>query len=559
MDQMTIYLGADRIISACGVSTEETFEAILRGKLGVKQICDPKLSPVPLMAGRIDRSGFPNDDQHPFLEQILRSAIESVVGESGVDPKTHRTGLVIATTKGNVESLSESLAPHQRCFIAESMERVAQEMGFAERPVVISNACISGIVALIVARRLMLAGLYDDVIVAGVDVLSEFVVSGFQSFKSVSDQVCKPYDAQRKGLSLGEACGAVVLTKDPMKAKPRPVVLAGGALSEDANHLSAPSRTGAELAQAMTQAMEEAGIEPSQIDFVNAHGTATAYNDEMESKAIYLAGLIDKPLNSLKPYLGHTLGASGIVETILSAEELRQGVLFGTAGFEECGVPHPVNVASEHRHLQMKSALKSGSGFGGCNAAVVLTREKVVSEALTPIQGVMTSAEYSLEGEGDFAERIRAEYKALGRPNMRFFKMDDLEKLGYVAAEKLLADRSLTERYGASRVGIILANHAASLATDCRHQEVVNEHHEEGASPAIFVYTLPNIVAGEISIRYGVKGESIFFVEREMKDSFAEKYARELVACGILDAVLTGWCDYLNGKYSVHFNILEKQ
>ena len=557
MDQVNVYMGADRMITALGATTRDTFQAIQSGTLGVRAVNDPSLSMQPLVAGRIDRSGVEHIAGHTFLEDLLHAAVGSVLSEAQLDPK--EVQLIVATTKGNIEALAEDLAPDERCFISEGIERFARELGFAAKPITISNACISGLVALIVARRMILAEKCHHVVVAGVDTLSEFVVAGFQSFKSVSAKVCRPYDRSRDGLSLGEACGAVLLTDDPARAKAGAVRIAGGAMTEDANHLSAPSRTGEELAEAMLQAITEAGLTAEDIDLVNAHGTATAYNDEMESKAIAVAGLLDKPLNSLKPYLGHTLGASGVVEAILSAEELRHGVSFATPGFEECGVPHAVNVSSEHRRGDFRTALKSGSGFGGCNAAVVLTRLDRNVPNVAQNRKVRCTATYELHGAGDFAERIRQEYRALAQPNMRFFKMDDLEKLGYVAAENLLRGRNLSEEYGAFRVGIILANRSASLSTDIRHQEVVNAHPEEGASPAIFVYTLPNIVAGELSIRHKIKGESIFFIDSDPAHPFVEGYAHALIASGRLDAVVEGWCEYLNGTYCVHINILEKQ
>lgn len=556
MAQIAIYLGADRIISACGLSTRENMETIGGGKPGVAAFRDPSLCEGELTAGRIDRTRF----GHPDFETLLEEAIGSVVAESGVDPKAPGTGLVIATTKGNIDRLRNDPKPDLRCFIAESARRVADRLGFTARPVVISNACISGVAALVVARRMIEAGACTEVIVAGADLLTEFVVAGFRSFKSVSETICRPYDQARDGLSLGEGCGALLLTTDPRKAKGVPVLLAGGAMTQDANHLSAPSRTGEELAAAMRQAMQEAGLTPREIGFVNAHGTATLYNDEMESKALHLAGLGDKPLNSLKPYLGHTLGASGIVETILTAEQLRRNLVFGTPGYAECGTPVPVNVTPHHREMPLSAALKSASGFGGCNAAVVLSRGPLTERQPQEAREVRTVASYALsDRDGEFTACIRREYGASGRGDMRFSRMDNLSKLGYVAAEKLLAALDAVGKYGADRVGIVLANRSASLDTDIRHQQIVESHPEEGASPAVFVHTLPNIVAGEISIRHGIKGEGLFFIEPSRDENgFAMRYARRLVASGKLDAVLCGWCDCLGERYETQMNLLEK-
>lgn len=556
MDQIKIYLGADRIISALGDTTEQNVEEILRYHTGIRPVEDTTLSARPFMAGRIHHAVFENRTTR--LEALLEETIGSVLEVSGVSPRSSRTGLIVATTKGNVDSLALTPRPDGKCFLAETALRVAQRLGFETRPVVISNACISSLAAMIVARRLMLAGQYDHVVVAGVDLLTEFVVSGFQSFKSVSEKVCRPYDVERDGLSLGEACGALLLTTDIRRAKEGRVMLSGGALTQDANHLSAPSRTGEELAAAMKEAMREAGAAAADIDAVNAHGTATRYNDEMESKALFVAGLSDKPLNSFKPYIGHTLGASGVVEAILSAEQIRRGVVFATPGYAACGVPHAVNVSAQHRPMPLTTMVKSSSGFGGCNAAIVLSRRFEGCPLPCDKATVAVTNEFALSGEGDFAERIRAEYKALGSGNLKFFKMDNLAKLGYVAAERLLRDVDVVQRRGTDRVGILLSNHSSSLDTDIRHQGIVDTRPEEGASPAVFVYTLPNIVAGEISIRHGIRGEGLFLIETSQEEGGAENYARLLIENHILDAAVTGWCDILNDKYSVNIKLLEK-
>ena len=156
--------------------------------------------------------------------------------------------------------------------------------GFVNRPVVISNACISGVLALSTAARMIDAGLYDHVVVAGGDLLSEFVISGFLSFQALSPEPCIPFDIARNGLSLGEGCGTLVLSSENKKSTA--VTVSGSAVTNDANHISGPSRTGEELAMAIGNALKEAGINPGEVSFVSAHGTATLFNDEMESKSL---------------------------------------------------------------------------------------------------------------------------------------------------------------------------------------------------------------------------------------------------------------------------------
>jgi 3-oxoacyl-[acyl-carrier-protein] synthase I len=172
---------------------------------------------------------------------------------------------------------------------------------------------------------------------------------------------------------LGEGCGTVILTSDPGKAGVGGHVHhLGGATSNDANHISGPSRDGEGLYLAISAAMEEAEVAPGDIDFISAHGTATPYNDEMESLALAWAGLENSPVNSFKGYIGHTLGAAGIIETILSIYSIRNDILFKSIGYQNNGVSRPLNIITTNLYQPVKTVLKTASGFGGCNAALVI-------------------------------------------------------------------------------------------------------------------------------------------------------------------------------------------
>ena len=153
------------------------------------------------------------------------------------------------------------------------------------------------------------------------------------------------------------------------------VKVSGGSVSNDANHISGPSRTGEELNLAISKAMNNAGLSANDIDFISAHGTATLFNDEMEAKAITLAGLQLVPVNSLKGYYGHTLGAAGLIESIISIQSLKENLVIPTRGFENIGVTQPINVCSTLYSATLKNCLKTASGFGGCNAAMVFSKQ----------------------------------------------------------------------------------------------------------------------------------------------------------------------------------------
>ncbi|HMJ46215.1 MAG TPA: beta-ketoacyl synthase N-terminal-like domain-containing protein, partial [Ferruginibacter sp.] len=264
-------------------------------------------------------------------------------------------------------------ATRDNISLHHSAKKIAGHFHFIHQPIIISNACISGLLAMIMGMRLLRSGQYDHAVIAGADVISKFVLSGFQSFQAISPEPCKPFDEARKGINLGEAAGTVILSSDP--AHSRGIKISGGSVSNDANHISGPSRTGEELCQAIHRAMDDAAVEAGDIDFISAHGTATLFNDEMEAKAITLAKLNTVPVNSLKGFFGHTLGAAGLVESIVSIHSLKENCIIPTAGFELLGVTMPINICSQLTKIPLKNCLKTASGFGGCNAAIILSKQ----------------------------------------------------------------------------------------------------------------------------------------------------------------------------------------
>lgn len=371
-----IYIIADNIFSPLGSTTSQNFDALKKGKTAIKKHNDQSKSDIAFHAAIFEsveiKPGFTK------FEQLLIHSISDVLDRSLLNISSEKTLLIISSTKGNISLLeTQPISPSLKEQIAfsASAKKIQQYFGLKHIPLVVSHACISGLVALITARRLLLAGKYENIIVAGADVISKFVLSGFQSFHAVSDGFCKPFDANRNGINLGEAAASVLLSVNkPQKTSPI-VHLNGGAISNDANHISGPSRTGEELAEAIQKALLESNVAPKKIDFISAHGTATVYNDDMESRAITLNQLQQVPLNSLKGYYGHTLGAAGLLETIISVQSLRENIMIPTKGFEIPGTAEPVNVCKDFLFQNLNYCLKTASGFGGCNAAIVLGKE----------------------------------------------------------------------------------------------------------------------------------------------------------------------------------------
>lgn len=492
------------------------------------------------------------------FESLIIEQLDMIRQISGLDLSDESIQLILSTTKGNVELLAESDEIDEKVFLGTSAQIISEYFGCLNHPIVISNACISGVSAFVVARELMISGSCKHVVVVGCDVLSDFITQGFASLKSISSTMCKPYDVERDGLTLGEACGAVLLTTDREYSSRPYIYLNGGAITNDANHISAPSRTGEGLYYAMETAMSQAGISSNDVGFVNTHGTATIYNDEMESKAIVRAKLCDVPVNSLKGYIGHTLGASGVVELAVCIEELRQGYIFGTAGLDNAGALNTLKVSASNQHIDKLCCLKTASGFGGCNAAVVLDMEcRNKPVVLGMSRKANEVSKYFLPHSNQpFPDYIRTEFKSLGELNMKFYKMSDMCKALYVAVERLLRQVGFDE-VDPRRRSIVLANRSASLDTDLVHQHILNQHLPEGASPSVFVYTLANVASGEICIRHKIQGNNTFFIEN-VNTGLADRYAIHLIENDQADAVICGWCEYMNGMWNVDMKLFKQ-
>ncbi|WP_143307874.1 beta-ketoacyl synthase N-terminal-like domain-containing protein [Chitinophaga vietnamensis] len=377
----TIFVAADNIVSPLGSTTRENVEQVLLNNSGIRMHDDTAFAAAPFYAAMMapgqlaSYTGQYNLKDYTKFEQLLIASVQEALQQTDITLRHPRTGFIISTTKGNIELLEQqpegAEPPLHDMQLAATAEKIAAWFQAANTPLVVSTACISGLVAILTAKRLITSGRYDHVVVSGADVLTKFVLSGFQSFQAVSASPCKPFDAARSGVSLGEGAATVILTNDPSKSSG--FAVGAGAISNDANHISGPSRTGEELASAMRLALQGSGISAADIGFVSAHGTATLYNDEMEAKALHHAGLADVPVNSLKGYYGHTLGAAGLIEAIISMHALKAGVIVATKGFETPGVSLPVKASGSNSHTSAIHLLKSVSGFGGCNAAMVFS------------------------------------------------------------------------------------------------------------------------------------------------------------------------------------------
>ena len=542
---------ADTIISPLGCSTEENYQAVKAGCSALREYHWEDL-PEPFVASLMEGERWKGNDVLTRFETLVIGAINQILPQIDFDISSPRVIIILSTTKGNVDLLEgrEGTPADSSPYPGETARKIAAHFGNPNRPIVVSNACISGLCAQIAAVRALESGRYDYAVVVGADVQSRFIISGFQSFKALSPEPCKPFDAHRLGLNLGEAAAAIVYQRVE-KAQSGQWIAGTGAICNDANHISGPSRTGEGSFRALKTVLEDADVDD--IAFVNVQGTATLYNDEMESIAIERAGLIDKPVNSLKGYYGHTMGAAGVMEVILSMRAVEDHTILGTKGFDSLGVSKNVKVSSEHHSTDKNSFIKLLSGFGGCNAAMLFTRSAGISHprkdihvgissqiVITPDEAILNGQKLSTMKQG--GALLTELYREKINDYPKFFKMDELCKLGFVATELLLQDGGDRHEGTADRA-IVLFNLTGSLCNDRNYQKTINDMENFFPSPSLFVYTLPNIVTGEIAIRNHYYGETSFYVLDQDDPVLIRAMAQDVILQGRAKSVICGWLD----------------
>ena len=366
------FLHNSNIISPLGFTTKQNFNAVCDGKVAMQ---NHTFNGVTYCAAVIENK-FLDDTfaqqtkstskNFTRLEKMCILSVQDVITQSGIDVKNKRTLFIFSTTKGNIDLL-ENKPPEiaeDRIYLYETAQVISTYFGFTNKPMVVSNACISGLLAIIIAKRLLADNQYDNIIVTGADVVSTFTLSGFNSLGALSTNICKPFDKDRTGINLGEAVASVLVNNQQKEGS---VEIISASSANDANHISGPSRTGEGLYKCLQKVLAN-NVVP---DFINAHGTATEFNDEMESIAFNRAGLQNTLTNSLKGYYGHTLGAAGVLESIFCVEGLKQSKIIASTGFENQGTSISLNIITKTENKKSTTCLKTASGFGGCNAAVL--------------------------------------------------------------------------------------------------------------------------------------------------------------------------------------------
>ena len=562
---------ADNIISPLGFSSEENYLALKSSKTALCHFENGKNIPFPFTA-----SLFSPEQKQRFIiegyttfESLAIQSIKKALKQTSIH-LDDRTALIISSTKANVDLLTGDDAIENVLSPGKAAQRIADAISLSTTPVVVCNACISGVSALILAQRFLLSGMYDYCIVCGIDIQSPFIISGFQSLKAMSEEECRPFDIERLGLNLGEAAATVVLSRKKSQSNDR-WKISYGVVRNDAFHITNPSPQGEGCANAIRTVIQKKKERIESLALINAHGTATMFNDQMESKAIEASNLTEIPVNALKGYLGHTMGAAGVIETILTTKALDDGIILGTKGFEEIGVSGHITLSPDNQLTEKKDFIKIISGFGGGNAAIHLTCNELAEK--TDNKTIETTIKHHIEisDTGVILDGTRITTHSTGKELLttlykdyvgnypRFYKMDGLAKLGFIAAE-LLAQAESGERIDKDKRSVIFFNKYASVHADRAYLKTISDPENFYPSPSEFVYTLANIVNGEIAIRHKYKGETCFYVLPDRDEDTISKITQTAFLDTDIESVLAGWLEYETDEiFNANINIISKK
>ena len=479
---------------------------------------------------------------YTIFESLCIQAIQATISSQSVDLTSSRCVFILSSTKGDIWTP-----------MAQTCQNIAHYFGNNTPAIVVSTACTSGATAQLTAYRLLKAGTYDTAVVVGCDIQCEFIVSGFQSCQAVSEYPCRPFDKNRDGLNPGEAV-AVLIMSNQRPCTHQVWCMLGGSIHNDANHISGPSRTGEGSFRCLTNTLQL--TEKENIATISVHGTATIYNDEMESIALHRAGFQDIPITALKGYYGHTMGAAGLLETILTMHALENGIILPAIGYEEQGTSYPINLSNAIRSAHSSTFIKLLSGFGGVNAAVTWSldetdKQQIHTSAWQPIDEIRLSS----------SENIDLLYRNKINDYPKYFKMDKLCRLAFVSTELLIQkikDKNSDFQINSENCCVIFANKTASIHNDTDYQQTIIDKNNYYPSPSLFVYTLPNIMTGEIAIRHHIYGETACYVLHKEDD--LQNIVNATLQLSPYDQALIGWIEYPdNNNFEAHLYFLTKK
>ncbi len=515
-------------------------------------------------------------------------AAREALGHAGVDPRQAAVNLVLGgTTAGMFETeaplaelsraiLPDRVTPHTvppeavaplRRMLSHPLSSTADHVAVAAGPFrqvrTVCSACSSGANAILLAAAWIRAGRSRCVLAGGADGLCRLTFTGFGALAALAAEACRPFDRRRSGLNLGEGAAFLVLEpEDAARARgARPLVeLRGWAVGAEANHITNPEASGETAARVMLAALARAGLAPADVNYVNAHGTATALNDAMETAALRrcLGAEADRvAVSTCKGQIGHTLAAAGALEAAITVMAIARGVLPPTVGLEEVDPACALQHVTAARPARLRAAMSDSFGFGGTDTVLVLAepgafpppswpavRPVVVTGAATVgplgVLGTEGARAYLATGEAPLTPGPIAFQASDHLDVARARRLDRAGKLTTTAIARAMADARLEIAGSAERVGAVVGSAFGSIEGCTAFMRRVYDKGAKFASPADFPNLVPSSPVGHASIYLGLRGPVLATCDLEASAESAIVTAAELCAAGEGDALFAG-------------------
>jgi 3-oxoacyl-[acyl-carrier-protein] synthase II len=578
------------LVTPLGIGVETTWARLVRGDRAIRPITLFDVTGQRVgIAGEVDGVEVPAVGWSRTTA-MAATAAEEAMRSSRLDVRRRRVGLVVGGTTGGMfetEQLLARLHAEPACRellvgmlshpLTSTGDRLDERLGPFARVRTLSSACSSGANALVVAAGWLLAGEVDAVVAGASDGLCRLTVSGFNALGATDPEACRPFDRRRRGTSLGEGAGFLVIERaESARARgAAPIAeLAGWAVGSEAHHITNPAPDGALVASLVERAVRRAGLSPREVDYVNAHGTGTPLNDAMEAAALARAlgpEIARIPVSSSKAQIGHTLGAAGAIEAAVTALVAARCTLVPTAGLDE---PDPSLGLVHVPHLgravpRVNAALSNAFGFGGTDTVLVfadpgrgrsrpdaredrrldrgLAARVSPAALLHPSPPVITGAAVFgpcgllgtedcgalLERRFDLAEPVEPDaYLEATRAR----RLDRAARLGAVAVQHALREAGADVR----ETGLVLGSAFGNVDGSAAFMHRIFEKGPRSASPAEFPNLVPSSAVGHVSIYVGLRGPAFATADLATSGESAFVQALQLIAAGEASRVVAG-------------------
>lgn len=534
----SIAITGSGIICAIGTDKQQVRDALVNGTTGIEELqhlpsCHKELpvGEVKLSNEELCRTlGISPTEEYSRTALIGAYALRQALNDACLTPEQlrgKRVTLISGTTVGGTEAC-------EAYSCGNNTLAIARLVGIECQMTTVSTACSSALNAIILGSRMLLEGETDLVLAGGTEALSVFHLNGFNSLMILDHEVCRPFDATRQGLNLGEGAAYLILERTADARQHQSNILAyiaGWGNRCDAYHQTATSPEGEGAFLAMTDALQMAGLKPGDIDYINAHGTGTPDNDRSESNALRrIFADCMPPVSSTKSYTGHTTSASGSIEAIICLIAMQESFIPGNLGWQN-GTTECIAPSAHQSEAELHNILCNSFGFGGNDSSLIISDKEVFPNETS-------SGEYTIIAESEL--RDEEELKELRQyvSPMESRRMCQLMKAAFLTSMRALETAGITRPDA-----IIVATVHGMLENGKKILDTLNEQGEEGISPTLFMQSTHNTLAGALAIHLGCHGYNITYSQGDESLQWAIRDAQRLIREGKAETVLVGLHD----------------